>query len=113
MRRRIRLHHLYAIVVFALLAPGLSLAEEPSTLNGVKVESSVPAPDAPLDIILNNPLAQQPNASFNQEEITLEKLEQMFGAKSVCGARCTSSTQCRQICGDSSASCRQGYCIYL
>jgi hypothetical protein len=113
MPRRIRLHHFYAIVVFALLVPGLSPAEESSTLNGVKVESAMPAPDAPLDMILKNPLDQEPNASFNQEEITLEKLKQMFGAKNVCGARCTSKAQCWEICGDSSTSCRQGYCIYL
>lgn len=81
MPRKIRLQYLYAIVVFALLVPGLSLAEEPSTLKGVTVESAVPAPDAPLDMILNNPLGQEPNASFNQEEITLEKLKQMFGPR--------------------------------
>lgn len=113
MLRRIRLHHLYAMVVFALLVPGLSLAEESSPLNGVKVESAVSAPDAPLDLILKNPPNQEPNASFNQEEITLEKLKQMFGSKNVCGARCTSNLQCRELCGDPSAGCRQGFCIYL
>lgn len=113
MTRKIRLHHLFAMVVFALLlVPGLSLAEEPSALNGIQVESAVPAPGAPLDMILNSQPDQGTNASSNQEEITLETLKQTFGARNVCALSCVSNAHCRDICNDLAVICYQKRCIY-
>jgi len=54
-----------------------------------------------------------PECNPSQEKITLEKLNQLFGAQNVCGAQCGFGfPKCRISCGDA-ATCYMGFCIWL
>ncbi len=82
------------------------------------VPNIVSADEDPLDAVVSDEIcaadeAPAPDAVPEEDPISLEELEQLFGANQVCGAPCGQFLpKCRISCGDA-AGCYHGYCIYL
>lgn len=113
MSRKIGSWLMYGVVALSFLMPAMGSAAEP------------PVPEAPrAEVVLQdlNPQADAVSPDLGvcteqqqDESITLEQLNQMFGANKVCGVRCANTwprVNCTQVCGDA-AGCYNGYCIYL
>jgi len=103
---------LSGIFAIGLLVPGFSYAEENQILNSgmlekveaVKAVETTPASDA-----------QEPNSCESQQQVTVEQLNPMHGAKRVCAAYCgnnPSNRYCTSVCGDA-AGCINNYCVYF
>ena len=92
----------FVFLTLAFLTAGLSHAQGNPGIEviqaGVETQALVPEIDSCQE----------------EETMTLEEIQSIFGAKNVCGARCGGwpPVNCSNVCGDA-ASCRSGYCIYL
>ena len=102
-----------AVLAVNLLVPAMGSAAE------------LPAPEASqAEVVLQDltPQAEVVSPDLGvcteqqqDETLTLEQLNQMFGANKVCGVRCANTwprVNCSQVCGDA-AGCYNGYCIFL
>lgn len=98
---RIRVCLLCGVFALSLFVPGFGHAEENPILDLSNTEAGN---------------IQVPGSSCQeQQQVTLEQLEQIYGAKKMCAARCVSNPTtryCTSVCGDA-AGCVNGYCIYF
>jgi hypothetical protein len=113
--RKISFWWVCGIVALSFLTPAMVSAAEPpapevsqaeAVLQDLTPQADVVSPDAAICT------GQQEGPQ--EESITLEELNQLVGARKVCGVYCNTwpRVNCSQVCGDA-ASCFHGYCIYL
>ena len=92
----------FVFFALVLLTSGLCHAQGNPGIETIQAEVNTPI------------LAPEIDSCQEEEAMTLDEIQSIFGAQNVCGVRCggVPYVNCTKVCGDS-ASCWNGYCIYL